>query len=67
MISHPICRVCGRAFPSPRRDAITCSGTCRSRLKRGAELTYLAELSPARQQKLKRPKIRECLGAQTFG
>ena len=30
-----ICRVCGMDFASPRCDAITCTDTCRQRLKRG--------------------------------
>lgn len=47
MISHCICRVCGLTFPSSRADAITCTDTCRQRLRRGGAFAYLAGLSPA--------------------
>ena len=43
------CRVCGLAFRSRRFDAITCSSTCRQRLRRGQALAYLAGLSKAMQ------------------
>jgi hypothetical protein len=40
-----ICRVCGGTFLSTRFDAITCSSTCRQRLRRGQAFAYLANLS----------------------
>jgi hypothetical protein len=43
------CRVCGLSFRSRRFDAITCSSTCRQRLRRGQAFTYLAGLSQREQ------------------
>jgi hypothetical protein len=40
------CRVCGMRFMPSRRDQITCSSTCRQRLRRGGAFAYLADLSP---------------------
>jgi len=54
MITHSICRVCGTNFPSPRCDAITCTDTCRQRLKRGQAFAYLASLSKAEQRAQRR-------------
>ena len=51
MSHEPIpCRVCGLEFTPSRFDAITCSSTCRQRLRRGNALAYLADLSPAEQR-----------------
>ena len=47
------CRVCGRYFPASRFDALTCSSTCRQRLRRGQDLAYLNGL-PERQQQVER-------------
>jgi hypothetical protein len=47
------CRVCGRYFPASRVDALTCSSTCRQRLRRGQDLAYLNGL-PERQQQVER-------------
>jgi hypothetical protein len=42
------CRVCGQQFRSVRFDAVTCSTTCRSRMRksRGQDLAYLDGLPP---------------------
>jgi hypothetical protein len=40
------CRVCGQPFRPVRFDALTCSGTCRMRKSRGADLAYLTTLPP---------------------
>jgi hypothetical protein len=40
------CRVCGQPFRPVRFDALTCSGTCRMRKSRGADLAYLVTLPP---------------------
>jgi hypothetical protein len=45
-----ICRVCGRWFASSRADAMTCTDTCRSRLRRGGDLAYLSGLSRREQR-----------------
>ena len=51
MSHEPIpCRVCGLEFTPSRFDAITCSSTCRQRLRRGNALAYLADLSPEEQR-----------------
>jgi hypothetical protein len=39
-----VCRVCGIRFAAPRFDAITCSSTCRQRLRRGGAFAYLDAL-----------------------
>ena len=49
MKTTTVCRVCGMEFTSPRCDAITCTDTCRQRLKRGQALAYLAALSKSEQ------------------
>ncbi len=41
------------AFTASRFDALTCSSTCRQRLRRGGEFAYLAGLTK-RQQRLQR-------------
>jgi hypothetical protein len=38
------CRVCRLEFTASRFDAITCSSTCRQRLKRGHAFAYLTGL-----------------------
>jgi hypothetical protein len=48
-----VCRVCGRDFVAARFDALTCTDTCRQRLRRGGELAYLAGLGK-KQQRLER-------------
>jgi hypothetical protein len=48
-----ICRVCGRYFAASRFDALTCSSTCRQRLRRGQDLAYINGL-PERQQQVER-------------
>ncbi len=48
-----VCRVCGRDFTASRFDALTCTSTCRQRLRRGGEFAYFAGLSK-RQQRLER-------------
>jgi hypothetical protein len=48
-----VCRVCGLEFRSRRFDAITCSSTCRQRLKRGQAFAYLDGL-PKHQRKTER-------------
>jgi hypothetical protein len=35
------CRVCGLEFTPSRRDAVTCTSTCRKRLQRGHGLDYV--------------------------
>jgi hypothetical protein len=40
------CRVCGQLFRPVRFDAQVCSGTCRTRKSRGANLAYLTTLPP---------------------
>jgi hypothetical protein len=35
------CRVCGLEFTPSRRDAVTCTSTCRKRLQRGHALDYV--------------------------
>ena len=47
------CRVCGLDFRSRRFDAITCTPTCRQRLRRGQAFAYLEGLSK-REQKAER-------------
>jgi hypothetical protein len=49
------CRVCGLRFRSRRFDAITCSSTCRQRLRRGQAFAYLEGL-PKGQQKAERKR-----------
>jgi hypothetical protein len=49
------CRVCGIRFRSRRFDAITCSSTCRQRLKRGQAFAYL-EGEDKRLQKAERKR-----------
>jgi hypothetical protein len=49
------CRVCGLRFRSRRLDAITCSSTCRQRLRRGQAFAYL-EGQDKRQQKAERKR-----------
>jgi hypothetical protein len=56
------CRVCGLRFRSRRIDAITCSSTCRQRLKRGQAFAYL-EGEDRRLQKAER-KRHEALDEQ---
>jgi hypothetical protein len=48
------CRVCGMRFMPTRRDAITCTGTCRQRLRRGGAFAYLAALSPRQRVRERR-------------
>jgi hypothetical protein len=48
-----ICRVCGTEFFAPRRDALTCTSTCRQRLHRGGTFAYFANLT-AKQQRAQR-------------
>ena len=43
------CRVCGASFQARRSDALTCSSTCRQRLRRGGGYAYLDRLSPDEQ------------------
>jgi hypothetical protein len=43
------CRVCGRQFRSRRFDALTCTSTCRQRLKRGQAFAYLGGLDVERR------------------
>jgi hypothetical protein len=45
-----ICRVCGTSFRPERLGAITCSSTCRQRLRRGQAFAYLASLSPGKRR-----------------
>jgi hypothetical protein len=45
------CRVCGLGFRSRRFDAITCSSTCRQRLRRDQAFAYLADLPKGQQKK----------------
>jgi hypothetical protein len=47
------CRVCGQPFRATRLDAETCSTTCRTRRRRGGDLTYLSAL-PADQAQARR-------------
>jgi hypothetical protein len=44
------CRVCGVRFRPLRADALTCTDTCRQRLRRGGEFAYFADLAPDLQQ-----------------
>jgi hypothetical protein len=44
------CRVCGLSFRSRRLDAITCSSTCRQRLRRGQAFAYLEGLNKSQQK-----------------
>jgi hypothetical protein len=53
MMYRTICRVCGVRFRAPRFDAVTCSSTCRQRLRRGHDLAYLAGLT-VREQRAER-------------
>ena len=53
-MTRAVCRVCGMDFVSPRCDAITCTDTCRQRLKRGQALAYLATLSKSEQRVFRR-------------
>lgn len=46
-----ICRVCGRHFRSHRPNAITCSSTCRQRLKGGGAFAYFGD--PTEDQRRK--------------
>jgi hypothetical protein len=39
------CRVCGQRFTPKRFDALTCTSTCRQRLRRGGDGEYLKALS----------------------
>jgi hypothetical protein len=48
------CRVCGMDFPATRPHAITCTDTCRQRLKRGQAFAYLAGLSKPEQRAQRR-------------
>lgn len=50
IMTRVFCRVCGLEFASPRCDAITCTDTCRQRLKRGQAFAYLAGLSKPEQR-----------------
>jgi hypothetical protein len=50
MMMRVVCRVCGIHFSSPRCDAITCSTTCRQRLRRGQAFAYLTHLSTREQR-----------------
>jgi hypothetical protein len=43
-VKSRFCRVCGEPFQAKRFDALTCTGTCRMRKARGADLAYLAAL-----------------------
>ena len=54
IMTRVTCRVCTQEFASPRCDAITCTDTCRQRLKRGQAFAYLAGLSKAEQRAQRR-------------
>jgi hypothetical protein len=47
------CRVCGFEFTPSREDAVTCTSTCRQRLRKGQEFAYFEALT-RKQQRIER-------------